>query len=87
LYASAVSVSQDVVLRKSIKRAIIRRSKLLGSIGQAEMHQQTEKWVKDLDKRDLRTDIPSSMSREDVIAYIQDTVNEVSKLKRKKNSV
>ena len=87
LYASAVSVSQDVVLRKSIKQAIIRRSELLGSIGQAEMHQQTEKWVKDLDKRDLRTDIPSSMSREDVVAYIQDTVNELSKLKRKKNSV
>jgi hypothetical protein len=86
LYASAVSVSQDVVLRKSIKRAIIRRSELLGSIGQAEMHQQTEKWVRDLDKRDLRTDIPSSMSREDLVAYIQDTVNELSKLKRKKNS-
>ena len=50
------------------------------------MHQQTEKWVKDLDKRDLRTDIPSSMNREDVIAYIQDTVNELSELRRKKNS-
>ncbi|MEP6576203.1 MAG: hypothetical protein ABJB85_07240 [Nitrososphaerota archaeon] len=87
LYASAVSVSQDVVLRKSIKRSIIRRSELLGSIGQAEMHQQTEKWVKDVDKRDLKSDIPSSMTREEVVAYIQETVNEVSKLKRKNNSV
>ena len=84
LYASAVSVSQDVVLRKSIKRSIISRSKLLGSIGSAEMHQQIEKWVKDVDKRDLRTETPSSMSRDDVIAYIQDTVNEVSKQKREK---
>jgi hypothetical protein len=83
LYASAVSVSQDVELRKSIKRSIIGRSKLLGSIGSAEMHQQIEKWVKDVDKRDLRSEIPSSMSRDDVIAYIQDTVNEVSKQKRK----
>ena len=84
LYASAVSVSQDVVLRKSIKQSIINRSKLLGSIGSAEMHQQIEKWVKDVDKRDLRTEIPSSMSRDDVIAYIQDTVNEVSKRKGEK---
>jgi hypothetical protein len=84
LYASALSVSQDVAIRRSIKRSIVNRSNFLGSIGQAEMHREIEKWVKNIEKRDLGTDIPPSMSQEDVRSYIHDTVKEVRDLKGNK---
>ncbi len=70
LYSCALSVSQDVALRKSIKKSILNRFNLLGSIGQAEMQQEVEKWVKDVEKRGLRTDVPPSMSHENRILFV-----------------
>ena len=45
LYLSAVSVSQDITLRKSIRKSVIEQSKLLHSIGTAEMERQVQKQV------------------------------------------
>jgi hypothetical protein len=77
LYASAISVSQDTALRKSIRKSVIDRSKLLGSIGDAEMQRETEKWVKNLDRIDYKTNISASMDAEDIKLYIQDVLGEV----------
>jgi len=56
LYTSALSVSKDAVLRKSIKKSLMDKS-LLGFIGTAEMQQETEKWVRILDKTDKKTSV------------------------------
>ena len=48
LYASAISVSQDAAIRKSIRNSVLNRSKLLGSIGDAEMQNEIQKWVRNI---------------------------------------
>lgn len=82
LYAAALSVSQDVALRKSIKKSLVDKSKLLGGIGSAEMQIETERWVKNIGKRDYRTNIPPSMTEYDVRAYIKDVVDEIKSKRR-----
>lgn len=77
LYASAISVSQDTALRKSIRKSVVDRSKLLGSIGDAEMQRETEKWVKNLGRIDYKTNVSASMTAEDIKIYIQDVLGEV----------
>ena len=79
LYSAALSVSQDAVLRKSIKKSVLNKSRLLGSIGHAEMQQEIEKWVKILDRTDNPTNISPSMNQDDVRLYIQEILSEVSK--------
>jgi hypothetical protein len=77
LYAAALSVSQDAVLRKSIRKSVLNRSRLLGSIGHAEMQQEIEKWVRTVDRADNKTNISPSMTEEDVRLYIQEVLSEV----------
>ncbi len=48
LYSSAISVSQDLKLRQSIRDSAIRESQLLISIGSAQIVQEIEKKVKAL---------------------------------------
>jgi hypothetical protein len=79
LYASAISVSQDAAIRKSIRKSVLGRSKLLGSIGDAEMHNEIEKWVKNLSTMEYKENVSSSMTTEDVKLYIQKVVREVKK--------
>ena len=64
LNATALSLSQDLALRKSIRKSLLDKSNLLGGIGSAEMQIETEKWVRNIDKRDIRTDIPPSMTED-----------------------
>jgi hypothetical protein len=82
LYAAALSVSQDAVLRRSIRKSVLNKSKLLGSIGHAEMQQEIEKWVTILDRTNDQTNIPPSMNEYDVRLYIQEILGEVRKKAR-----
>ena len=77
IYATALSVSQDLALRKSIRKSLMDKSKLLGGIGSAEMQIETEKWVRNIGNRDYKTNIPPSMTENDVRAYIKDIVEEI----------
>ena len=43
LYFSAISVSQDMTLRQSIKKSVMEQSKLLDNIGTAEMEKEIQK--------------------------------------------
>ena len=79
LHASAISVSQDATIRKSIRKSVINKSKLLGSIGDAEMQNEIEKWVKNLSTVNYKTNVSTSMTVEDVKLYIQEVVGEVRK--------
>ena len=55
IYASAISVSGDTELRKSIRKYAITESKLLDSIGSAQMEQQIQRRVIDMMNK-IRTD-------------------------------
>ena len=45
IYSSALSVSQDAVLRRSIQRSVENQSKLLHGIGTAQMEEEIQKTV------------------------------------------
>jgi hypothetical protein len=69
IYASAVSVAEDSNLRKSIRKLAVKESKLLDSIGSAQMEQEIQKRVIALTKETERimieqTGVGSSLSEE-----------------------
>ena len=57
LYSSAVTVSQDMTLRTSIRRSVTEQSKLLDSIGTNQLlDQELQSRVLTVTKRDIRQD-------------------------------
>ena len=90
IYSSAISVSEDSILRQSIRTFAIKESRLLDSIGMAEMEQQIQKKVVEFTKRNQdrmaeETGIQSSLSEEDVKVYLQQVIREVKKQKTTTN--
>ncbi|MFZ0648011.1 MAG: hypothetical protein WAM27_07305 [Nitrososphaeraceae archaeon] len=76
LYSSAVSVSQDMALRTSIRRSVTEQSKLLDSIGTAQMDQELQSRVltvtkKLSDKMEEETGVEASMTEEDIKEHIE----------------
>jgi hypothetical protein len=86
IYSSAISVSEDSILRQSIRTIAIKESSLLDSIGMAQMEQQIQRKVVEFTKRNQdkmteETGIQSSLSEEDVKDYLQKVIREVKKQK------
>ena len=84
LYYSAVSISQDITLRQSIKKSVIEQSKLLHSIGTAEMENEIQKQLlivtrKISESMTDKTGIEPSMDENDLKAYMQIVIKEVNK--------
>lgn len=84
LYYSAVSISQDMTLRLSIKKSVMEQSKLLHSIGTAEMENEIQKQLlivarKTSESMTDKTGIEPSMDESDIKAYMQIVIKEVSK--------
>ena len=84
LYYSAVSISQDMTLRQSIKKSVMEQSKLLHNIGTAEMENEIQKQVlvvarKTSESMTDKTGIEPSMDEIDIKAYMQIVIKEVSK--------
>jgi hypothetical protein len=82
IYSSAVSVSQDVSLRKSIRSSVEKQADLLHSIGIAQMEQEIENRViritKELQSDMIKeTGIESSINDEDVKKYLAEVIEEV----------
>ena len=76
LYSSAVTVSQDMALRTSIRRSVTEQSKLLDSIGTAQMDQELQSRVltvtkKLTDKMEEETGVEASMTEEDIKEHIE----------------
>jgi hypothetical protein len=44
-YSSAISVSEDVIIRQTVRKSVTRESELLGSIGSSHMEQELERRV------------------------------------------
>ena len=84
LYFSAVSVSQDMTLRQSIRKSVMEQSKLLHSIGSAEMENEVQKQLliaarKTSESMTDKSGIEASMDENDIKAYVQLVIKEISK--------
>ena len=51
LYSSAVTISQDIALRNSIRKSVNEQSKLLHGMGRAQMQQELESKVLTINKK------------------------------------
>ena len=90
IYSSAISISEDSELRRSIRKFAIRESKLLDSIGVAHMEKEIQKRVLRLVKKQEetmveQTGIQSSLDEHDVKEYLEQVINEVRKDHNNKN--
>jgi hypothetical protein len=84
LYSSAVTVSQDIALRNSIRKSVTEQSKLLDSMGTAQMQQELESRVltiskKVSDKMEEETGVETSMTLEDMKEQIEMVRKEIHK--------
>jgi hypothetical protein len=89
LYSSAVTVSQDMVLRSSIRRSVTEHSRFLESIGTAEMEQQLKSRVLTITKKLSNkmveeTGVEASMTEDDIKRHIEIVRDEIHKLMPKK---
>jgi hypothetical protein len=84
IYSSAISVAEDSNLRRSIRSFAMNESRLLDSIGTAEMEQEIEKRVIELTKRNQdrmteQTGIQPSLTDDDMKEYLEQVIREVKK--------
>jgi hypothetical protein len=87
IYSSAMSISQDASLRREIRNLAIKESKLLDSIGSAQMEQEVINRVLQLAKLSKsnveKAGIPSALDEEDVNRYLADVFEEIKSIKKK----
>ena len=86
IFSSAISISEDANLRREIRRFAIRESKLLDSIGRAQIEEQVRNRVLHM-TRATKSDvegagIPSTLDEEDVNRYVEDVLKEISTIQR-----
>jgi len=82
IYSSALSVAEDSKLRRSIKTFALKESRLLDSIGTAQMEQEIQKRVLSVTRKtqELMTEetgIQSSLSEDDMRNYLEQVIREV----------
>jgi hypothetical protein len=92
IYASAISVSEDSKLRRSIRNFAINESKLLGDIGMAQMEQDIQKKIiaftkQNKEKMTEETGIQSSLTEEDMKEYLEKVIREVNASTLEKNKL
>jgi hypothetical protein len=90
LYRSAVSVSQDIRLRSSIKNTTRSQAGLLDDIGSAEMQGELEKKVMKVTKSNADTlakqsGVEPSLTEQEIIDYIQQATKEIKKQEARKS--
>jgi hypothetical protein len=84
LYSSAVTISQDIVLRNSIRKSVNEQSKLLHGMGTAQMQQELESKVLTINKKvsdmmEEETGVEPSMTEEDIKEHIEMVRKEINK--------
>ena len=85
-HSLAISVSQDIKLRKSMKNLIISESKLFDSMAIAQMQSELQGRVSKIFKKqelemEKQTEIKSSLTEEDMKSYLRDVIQEVTSRK------
>jgi hypothetical protein len=84
LYSAAVIISQDTALRQSIRRSVTEQSKLLDSIGTAQMEQELQSRVLTIAKKLSdnmveETGVEASMTENDIKEHIEMVKDEIRK--------
>jgi hypothetical protein len=87
LYASAFSVSEDVELRKSIRKSTLRESKFLDSMGTAHMEKELVKRMvikarAEQNNLTKESGIESSLTEEDIMNIVKEEEKDVRKHKK-----
>jgi hypothetical protein len=89
-YLSAIRISQDIGLRKSIRQVATEESssRLLDNIGTAQMEQAIQDRVQKIAKEQeeslkKETGVRQEVSQEDVESYVKEVLEEVKKIRRK----
>ncbi|MGA7008474.1 MAG: hypothetical protein WB612_01925 [Nitrososphaeraceae archaeon] len=82
LYFAAISVSQDMTLRQSIRKSVMEQSKLLDNIGTAEMEKEVQKRVLTVVKKtsaDMKesTGVEASMNEGEMKDYVELVIKEL----------
>lgn len=82
IYSAGISMSEDINLRQTIRKSAIEESKLLVSIGSAQIHQQLERKVlqgaKDrADKMASQTGVQLSLTDADMKQYLNSVLKEI----------
>jgi hypothetical protein len=88
LYFSAISVSQDTALRRTIRKSVTEQSKLLDSIGSAQMERELQGLVLTVAKKtsDImaeETGVEASMKEDDMKDYMELVIKELQNIRRK----
>jgi hypothetical protein len=91
IYYSAMSVSQDVKLRTTIRRFAVDELRLLHNIGSAELTAKLENQMKDIITKNQtmmveETGVQPSLSEEDAKQYLNEILKELGKEKNSKAS-
>ena len=91
IYYSAMSVSQDAKLRKTIRRFAVDELRLLDNIGSAELSVKLENQMKDIITKNQtmmleETGVQPSLSEEDAKQYLNEILKELGKQKDSKTS-
>ena len=86
LYSSATSVSQDANLRQYIRRSVTEQSRLLDSMGTAQMEQELQSRVlivtkKLSDKMEEESGVEASLTEVDIKEHIEMVRNEFKRIK------
>jgi hypothetical protein len=86
IYSAAISVAEESKLRQSIRSFAVRESRLLDSIGMAEIEQQVQRRVmaftkQSQDRMAEETGIQSSLTEDDIKRYLEQVIKEVKKPK------
>jgi hypothetical protein len=86
IYSSAISVSQNATLRQSIRKLVLNESKLLDSIGTAQMEQELQKRVLKVTKEQEetlmeQTGVQSSLNEADLKKYLSQVIEELERTK------
>ena len=82
IYSAGISMSEDINLRQTIRKSAIEESKLLVSIGSAQMRSQLEKKVLQsardrADKMTSQTGVQLSLSEADMKQYLNSVLKEI----------
>ena len=86
LYASAISVSEDIELRKSIKKSTLREAKFLDSIGTAHMEKELMKRMvlragEEQRERTEESGVKSSLDEGDILNIVKEVEKDVKEKK------
>jgi hypothetical protein len=84
IYSSAISVSEDAKLRQSIRKAAMADSRILDSIGTAQMEQELQNKVLTIAKKASNTmteetGVQTSLTEEDMKEYLHEVIKEIKK--------